>query len=89
MRTIARTFLTPPQVAERLGVSAEKVIGWLLAGELKGSNLATLANGRPRYRISENDLSDFLQSRSASVATVASTRPNRRRRTRPGVKEFF
>ena len=71
-------YLSPPQVAERLGVSAEKVIGWLLAGELRGANLAARVNGRPRYRISEGDLIDFLESRSAEVAAGSSRRSNRK-----------
>jgi transposase len=71
-------YLTPPAIAKRLGVSCEKVIGWLLAGELRGSNLAAKLGGRPRYRVSEADLSDFLERRSASVPPVM---PRRRKQT--------
>jgi len=81
------SFLTPPAVAKRLGVSCEKIIGWLLAGELRGVNLAANATGRPRYRISESDLADFLAKRSASVKPSAVVR--RRRRATAGVTEFF
>ena len=64
-------FLTPPQVAKRLRVSCEKVIGWLLAGELRGCDLASKDSRRPRYRISESDLAEFLKRRSASVPPAA------------------
>ncbi len=89
MSATAQSFLSPPQVAERLGISPDKVIGWLLAGELKGSNLATLANGRPRYRIFEGDLADFLEKRSAGVSVGSSRRATRKRSAQPGVKKFF
>ena len=87
MSATAQSFLSPPQVAERLGISSEKVIGWLLAGELKGSNLAARTNGRPRYRISEDDLADFLECRSAEVAT-GSVRPSNRKAATSG-RRFY
>lgn len=60
-------YLTPPTIAKRLGVSVEKIIGWILAGELRGANVATKLGGRPRYRVSESDLAEFLERRSAAV----------------------
>lgn len=60
-------YLTPPQVAKRLRVSRERVVGWILAGELRGSNLAAQTSRRPRYRVSAADLAAFLESRSASA----------------------
>ncbi len=81
------TFLTPPQVAKRLGVGPDKIIGWLLAGELRGINVAAKTSGRPRYRISEEAVDDFLKKRSASVRPEI---PRRRRRRQPaGVTQFF
>jgi len=75
MATQVSEFLTPPQVAERLRVSREKVIGWILAGELKGCNLAAKSSSRPRYRVSEEDLTVFLDSRSAAVSVKPGRRP--------------
>jgi transposase len=82
---VEEASLTPPKIATRLHVSAEKVIGWLLAGELKGSNLAAKTGGRPRYRVSESDLANFLERRSASPAAKAP----RRRRQSSAVTDFY
>lgn len=81
-----QTWHTPPQVAKRLAVSAPKIIGWLECGELRGVNLAAKTGGRPRYRISESDLAEFLERRTASLAPPA---PRRRRKSAKGVVEFF
>jgi excisionase family DNA binding protein len=72
---VEKQYLTPPEVARRLGCATEKIIGWILAGELRGSNLAARLGGRPRYRIAEADLEEFLDRRSAAVAPA----PRRRR----------
>ena len=85
MTTHKRQYVTPPQIGERFGVSTEKVIGWLLAGELRGFNLAARTGGRPRYRVSEADLAEFLERRSASVLREA---PRRRRRELSGRKFY-
>jgi transposase len=69
-------FLTPPQLAKRYGVSADKVVGWILAGELAAVNLATVANGRPRYKIAEEAVQVFEQRRA-----VVSPPPRRKRTT--------
>lgn len=69
-------YLSPPKIAKRLGVSCEKVIGWILGGELRGSNLAARTDGRPRYRVAESDLAEFLDRRNAAVQP---TMPRRRR----------
>jgi hypothetical protein len=80
-----RTKLTPPQVGERLGVSAEKVIGWIRAGELRGMNVAARLGGRPRWRIDLADLLAFEQRRSA----VPTAPKPRRRHKQAAVIEFF
>lgn len=69
-------YVTPPVIAKRLRISCEKVIGWILAGELRASNLAAKLGGRPRYRVAEADLADFLERRSAAVRP---TMPQRRK----------
>lgn len=78
-------YLTPPTIAKRLGVSCEKIVGWILAGELRGSNLAARTGGRPRYRVSEADLAEFLEQRSASVLPKAP----RRRRAQSSGRRFY
>ncbi len=57
-----REVMTPPQVAELLGVSPETVISWIRSKMLKASNLAT--GHRPSYRVTRDSLDDFLDSRS-------------------------
>lgn len=83
MRT--QDYLTPPIIAKRLHISCEKIIGWLLAGELRGSNLAARTGGRPRYRVSEADLAEFLERRSASVKPSI---PRRRARASTSTKSY-
>lgn len=60
-------FLTPPQVAKRLGVAPRKVIGWILAGELEALDLSSRGASRPRYAISPDALSAFVVSRKVFV----------------------
>ncbi len=78
--------LTPPQVGERLGVSPDKVRGWIAKGELNATNVATGSDGRPRYRVSEKDLADFQEKRQPSKPPAPAPR---RRKKDPNVTEFF
>lgn len=55
--------MTPPQVAEALGVAHETVLHWIKTGFLKASNLAT--GQRPSYRVRPEDLQAFLDLRAA------------------------
>jgi len=79
-------MLTPPKIAERLGVSPDKVRGWTAKGELPATNVATGSGGRPRYRISETDLTEFQEKRQPSGPPP---KPPRRRKKDPHVIEFF
>jgi len=78
--------LTPPQVAKQLGVSPDKVRGWIDKGELYATNVATGSGGRPRYRISEEDLAAFQRARQPSKPPP---KPPRRKKKDPHVIEFF
>lgn len=71
-------FLTPPEVAKMLRVSAEKVLGWIRQGELKAVNVSLRT--RPRYRISRKSLDDFLRLREVQPPPP---RSRERRRKRP------
>lgn len=66
---------SPPMLAKRYGVSVDKVIRWILAGELVAMNLATTTTGRPRYKITQEAVESFEARR-----TILSPPP---RRTRP------
>ncbi len=79
------TFLTPPEVAKRLRVSPETVIGWIKADELKAINAGRRGCVRPRYRILESDLEDFIRRRYIG----SSVKPQRVSHKNPEVIEFW
>jgi hypothetical protein len=69
---------TPPQLAKRYRVSCDKIVRWILAGELAAMNLATTTSGRPRYRITAEALAAFEARRA-----VLSPPPRRKRPAAP------
>lgn len=79
-------MLTPPQVAKQLGVSPDKILAWIRKGELRATNAATSQGGRPRYKISEENLTKFQEMRQ-NVKPPA--KPSRRRKKDPNVTEYF
>ncbi len=79
-------MLTPPEVAQQIGIDAEKVRTWIATGELRAVNIAERVSGRPRWRIRPDDLEAFLESRTAAPAAPA----RRRRHPKPKhVIQFF
>ena len=75
-------FSTPPQIGKLLHVRIDKVRGWIRSGELVASDLSERPGGRPRYRISRDDLDDFLQRRQVRPA------PKTTRRTKYTGKQY-
>lgn len=67
-------FLTPPEIAVLLGVSHQKVLDWIDAGELPAVDLSAARQLRPRYKIRRTDYEAFLDRR-ATTATVPAHRP--------------
>ncbi len=64
--------MTPSQVARRYGVSADKVLAWIRAGELRAINVAVKADGSlPRYRIDPTALADFERERAVKCSPHA------------------
>ncbi len=86
--TILDTTLTPPQLARRWGVAADKVNALIRSGQLRALNLATDPNGRPRYRIYLSDVERFEQARSNKPPLPKAQRRRRRREAMAG-KEYF
>jgi hypothetical protein len=86
--TAEDTTLTPPQLARRWGVAAEKVNALINSGQLIAMNLATDPKGRPRYRIYLSEVERFEQARSNKPPAP---RAQRRRRREPAMagKEYF
>ncbi len=58
-------LLTVSEVAKRLGVNRDKVLGWIAYKRLEAINVAQGALGRPRYRVRERALDDFLLGRTS------------------------
>jgi excisionase family DNA binding protein len=83
-QSAARRTLTPPEAARQIGVSADKILAWIKAGELRAWNSALRAGGRPRWRIDVADLAAFEASRAATAAPVRV-----RKRPAVGVTEYF
>jgi len=81
----APSRLTPPGLARELGVSPEKIVGWIKRGELAAANLAATTSGRPRWSIARADVEIFLQRRAACPGMPA----RRKRKASRDLIEFF
>jgi len=85
-----RRNLTPPEVAERLGVAPEKVVAWIRKGELRAINVANRGCVRPRYSISPEALEDFENSRLVVPdGGLSTTQRLRRTSVAPSGKDHF
>jgi excisionase family DNA binding protein len=60
-----RRKLTPPQLAKLWGISADKVLAWIQAGELRAIDVSTRRGGRPRWLIDVDDVAAFEVERAA------------------------
>jgi excisionase family DNA binding protein len=83
-RQIIRRWLSPPLLAEQLGIEPAKVIGWIHRGELRAVNVADKNGKRPRWRISPEALEEFLKPRTSTPPVKAT-----RRKRQADFKEFF
>ena len=61
--TTAPELLTTREVAERLRVKPATVIGWIKRGELAAINVATGNRKLPLYRVTDDDLAAWVESR--------------------------
>jgi excisionase family DNA binding protein len=83
---MSNEFYTARQVAERLSVQTAVVLGWIRSGGLRAVDVSNGARRKPRWRISDEALEEFIASRTA-VSPLRSAR--RRRRRNSNVIEFF
>jgi excisionase family DNA binding protein len=68
-------YLTPPEVAALLRCRQSKVLTWIRSGRLAAVNLSESA--RPRYRIAQSALDEFLAGK-AVTPVVKTVRRQRR-----------
>jgi len=80
--------LTPPQLARRWGVAAEKVNALIRSGQLRAINLAEDPKGRPRYRIYLCEIERFEDARATKPPPDKQPRRRRREMATAG-KEYF
>lgn len=80
-----KQFLTPPEIAELLGVGHDKVLAFIRNGELKATDLST-ARGRPRYASRLDWLNEFVEGNRCTVGHVP-TKPNRQ--SKPTTRRFY
>lgn len=59
-------MLTPPAIARLLGISQDKVLGWIRSGELRAVDVADRASRAPRYRIAREWLDELLRDRAVT-----------------------
>ena len=86
VKAVERQFMSPPQVAELLGVGVAKIHYWITAGELLAVNLASDAGKRPRWGVSIDSIADF-QGRRASM--LPSKTAPRKPRQPFGTRKYF
>ncbi len=84
--SVKKQKMRPREVAREYGVSVDKVLAWIRAGELPAINGATTQTGRPRFLISRADLERFEVSRA--VVPPPEPAPRRRRKDPADVQYF-
>lgn len=78
-------YITPPQYAEQLGVSPDKVRAWCASGAIRAIDVSEHPGvGRPRWRISPDAIAEWEEGRTAKPKT----KPRRRAR-RKGVLDII
>lgn len=81
-------MLTPAQCAARLAIDVDRVRTLIRNGELAAIDVGQGTRRRPRYRVSESALDNFIQQRTVRPPSTAENRRQHRRRD-PQVVEFF
>ena len=73
-------YLAPADVAAKLCVKVDAVLGWIKSGELRAIDVARSRNRKlPRWRISPADLEAFEEVRAAKPRGQPPPRPRRQR----------
>lgn len=81
-------MLSTREVAKRLAVGQDHVVALIRCGKLAAVNIST--SNKPRYRVSEQGLTDFLAGQAVVVRTPdADASPGRRRFQKPAARSWF
>lgn len=80
--------LTVAEVAETLGVDANKVLRWIKAGELRAIDVSQKRGVKPRWRIAPADLELFETRRSNTLSIVPKQERRRKPERPPGFIEY-
>jgi hypothetical protein len=84
----AKRKVTPPELARRWGISADKVVHWIVSGELRAIDASTRRDKRPRYLIDEDDIAAFEAARQVTPPAPAPTRRKRSKLPSGFVRHF-
>ena len=52
------------QLAKNLGITVDKVLGWIRSGQIDAIDVSTDRQGRPRYRIDADAIAKFKTARN-------------------------
>ena len=77
--------LTPPEIARLWRIRVGKVLRWIRSGELCAFNVAEKMGGRPKYRVSREDLELFKNRRSVQPKSS----PSRAQPKRPPLPKVY
>jgi hypothetical protein len=66
--------VTPPELARRWGVSADKITFWIVTGQLRAIDVSMRRGERPRYLIDEDDIAAFEAAREVAPPTLPPAR---------------
>ncbi len=79
-------YITPPELAKRWHVKLANIYSWIRSGELNAINMSS-GEERPRWRLTEADVSDF-ERRRRTTASPGSARKQRRSIPTPAKNHF-
>jgi len=93
---IAKEKFTPPELAAKWGIDAQKVLAWIRSGELRAIDASTTPGGRRRFLIDVADIASFEERRTVQPPPTPAERRRQRRYKRAateaatdGITKFF
>ena len=86
---IEKRKVTPPELARRWGISADKISFWIVTGQLRAIDASKRRGVRPRYLIDEDDIAAFEAAREVSPPVPPVPTRRRKPATPPGFVRHF